>query len=169
MKTCSECKADKPEDEFHWANKKQGRRHGYCKPCLRAKANAYKRKQMGLEADAELKPGPPHSPIGSTYTHKGYIREKVGNDASCHPRACRDGWVYQHILVAEQKYGFAIPAGLTVHHRNANKTDNRPDNLELRVGQHGKGGDLLPTLLADRDLRAQARVILAMYPGDGEG
>lgn len=118
---------------------------------------------MGLPEDAVLKPGPPHSPVGSTYMHKGYVKQKVGEDASCHPRACRDGWVYQHILVAEEKYGISIPVGMTVHHRNRKITDNRPENLEIRVGPHGKGGDLMPTLLEDPELRAQARVILASY------
>jgi hypothetical protein len=92
---------------------------------------------------------------GATRSVKdGYVQERrVG-----HHRQDKAGWVFQHILVAEQKYGFLITRAFTVHHLNRNPSDNRPENLELRVGAHGRGGDVLPTLLADptnQDLAAE--------------
>ena len=36
----------------------------------------------------------------------------------------------EHRLVWEQVYG-AIPKGMIVHHKNRDKRDNRPENLEL--------------------------------------
>ena len=71
--------------------------------------------------------------------------------------------MFEHILVAEQKYGILIDSGFTIHHRNRNGLDNRPENLELRVGRHGKGGDLMDTLLNDPAIRQLAVVALRRY------
>jgi hypothetical protein len=88
----------------------------------------------------------------------GYVLEK----RTGHHRAANN-WVRQHILVAEQKYGFPITPDFTVHHKNGDRTDNRPENLELRVGSHGSHGDVMPTLLRNAELRAIAREVLAQY------
>lgn len=40
-----------------------------------------------------------------------------------------------------------ITQEFTVHHRNANRSDNRPENLDLRLGQHGYGGEALDVLM----------------------
>lgn len=171
MKVCALCKVEKPDDEYHWASKRRERRHGYCKPCNRRKQREYHRIAKGIALDAVVKPGI-ESPTGATRLHKGYVIEKVGFDRSAHHRADKNGWVAQHILVAEKKYGILIKTGFTVHHRNRDKQDNHPDNLELRVGQHGKGGDLMPTLLIDAEVRKQAVTVLwqmgyeVFYPGD---
>lgn len=39
--------------------------------------------------------------------------------------------VSAHRLVAEQALGRALEAGEVVHHRNGNRYDNRPENLEV--------------------------------------
>lgn len=91
--------------------------------------------------------------------HRGYVLEK----RTGHHRADRYGWVYQHVLVAEEKYGFLIPVGFTIHHENGVRHDNRPENLDLRVGPHGKGADVLPGILRDPDMRTLAREILSQY------
>ena len=48
-----------------------------------------------------------------------------------HPRANRDGYVYEHTLVAERALGRVLPIGAEVHHFNEVKTDNRRENLVI--------------------------------------
>ena len=53
----------------------------------------------------------------------GYIQEK------------RDGqWHMQHRLVMEQVLGRPLLPTERVHHKNGNRQDNRPENLELWTG-----------------------------------
>jgi HNH endonuclease len=47
-----------------------------------------------------------------------------------HP-AASGGWVYEHRLVMEDCIGRYLTPDEQVHHRNGNKQDNSPDNLEL--------------------------------------
>lgn len=46
-----------------------------------------------------------------------------------HPRAFRDGWYYEHRLVAERQLGRLLETWETVHHINEIKHDNREINL----------------------------------------
>ena len=46
-----------------------------------------------------------------------------------HPKSNHDGYVYQHIEVAEKKLGRFLKQGEVVHHRDQNRSNNDPDNL----------------------------------------
>ena len=56
---------------------------------------------------------------------RGYRKVK----RSGHPRANSCGYVYEHLLVAEQKIGRPLVGGDCVHHLNGDKGDNNPENV----------------------------------------
>lgn len=76
-----------------------------------------------------------------------------------HPRATRQGYVFEHIVVMEQLLGRFLVDGENVHHRNGVRDDNRPENLELWTRPHPAG-------IRVEDAIAWARRILELYDGD---
>jgi hypothetical protein len=48
-----------------------------------------------------------------------------------HPRATANGFVYEHVLVAEKVLGRYMPDGAEVHHVDANKRNNANENLVI--------------------------------------
>lgn len=79
------------------------------------------------------KKGPDHPQWkGGRWTHKGgYVYLYVPE----HPAANRDGYVYEHRVIMEQKLGRYLTLQERVHHDNEIKTDNHPDNLILKESQ----------------------------------
>jgi hypothetical protein len=81
---------------------------------------------------------------GRSVASNGYVLIKRPD----HPRADCRGYVYEHILVAEQLIGRPVRKGEQVHHKNHIKTDNRPENLEVKANaahhqyEHRKRTDL---------------------------
>lgn len=67
--------------------------------------------------------------------HNGYIEIYMPG----HHRARGNGYVFEHIIVAEGKVGRKIGKDEHVHHINGDRTDNKPDNLEvLTANEHNK-------------------------------
>ena len=57
------------------------------------------------------------------------------------PFACMarsKGRILEHRLVMARKFGRPLRDTETVHHIDGDKTNNHPDNLEIRQGKHGK-------------------------------
>lgn len=70
---------------------------------------------------------PPAYKGGRSKTSNGYILCM----AKDHPRASKNGYVREHILVAEKAIGRYLPVGAEVHHVNEVKDDNRTTNLVI--------------------------------------
>jgi hypothetical protein len=49
------------------------------------------------------------------------------------------GYIPEHRAVVERQLGRQLFADETVHHKNGDRADNRPENLELWSSRHGKG------------------------------
>jgi hypothetical protein len=64
---------------------------------------------------------------GRTKDADGYIKIYMPG----HPRANKQGRVYEHIFVMGEKLGKPVPRDFHVHHLNGVRSDNRPENLEL--------------------------------------
>jgi hypothetical protein len=68
---------------------------------------------------------------GRSLASNGYILIRVGVG---HHLADVRGYAYEHRIVAETKLGRKLLPDEIVHHKNENKQDNRPDNLEVVKG-----------------------------------
>lgn len=58
----------------------------------------------------------------------GYVHVYVGTE---HPMANGAGWVQEHRYVLSEQLGRPLEPHERVHHRNGQRDDNRPENLEL--------------------------------------
>lgn len=54
-----------------------------------------------------------------------------------HPRATKNGYVLMHRVVMENKLGRLLERNEDVHHKDENRKNNDPNNLEVRLhGEH---------------------------------
>jgi hypothetical protein len=93
---------------------------------------------------------------GRTTHRKGYVLVLMRD----HPRATKNGYTFEHILVLESVLGRLLEPGETVHHLNGVKDDNRPENLELWTRPQPSG-------IRVSDAIAWAHEILRRYEGTG--
>ncbi|MCM3130977.1 MULTISPECIES: HNH endonuclease [unclassified Paenibacillus] len=72
---------------------------------------------------------------GRRITSNGYIEIRMPE----HHRARGNGYVFEHIIVAEKILGRKLAPWENVHHKDRNKENNHPDNLEvLSASEHTK-------------------------------
>lgn len=111
----------------------------------------------GLHYQRLLKHGDPSvckiAPDGEgTIDRKGYrVVTAIG-----HPNAQRTGKIKEHRLVMSKMLGRPLVSGENVHHRNGDRLDNRPQNLELWVSMQPSGQRV-------SDLLAFARMVQDRY------
>lgn len=116
FRKCQEC-----AKEFYaaaWQLRDTARRQGtYCSTECRHKAMRL------LSAKPENK----------WLNHNGYVMAWAPD----HPRASR-GRVLEHILVVEQVLGRPLEPGEQVHHKDGNKQNNAPENLQVMSASEHK-------------------------------
>ena len=65
---------------------------------------------------------------GKHLNYKGYVMIM----SKGHPRADRDGYVREHIIIMEKKIGRYLTENEIVHHKDRVRNNNTSDNLELK-------------------------------------
>lgn len=75
---------------------------------------------------------------GGVAKHGEYVLIRLLPDDPLFAMVNRNGYVLEHRLTIARHLERPLRANETVHHINGISTDNRIENLQLRVGRHGK-------------------------------
>jgi hypothetical protein len=92
----------------------------------------HRSKGIRPSAEATAKGNAHRGRRSESHSWKGGVSETNGYPCIYlpeHPRAMPNGYVYEHIIVAEKKLGRPILPEEAIHHDDEVKTNNDPDNL----------------------------------------
>ena len=120
----------------------------YKKPCPRCSKLIQLKSDLCGKCESQTR-----RKFGTLVKHQGYVFKRNRE----HPRAQKGtGYIFEHILVMEEKLGRFLLPRENVHHKNGIKHDNRIENLELWVKPQ-------PTGIRVKDAIVWAKELLKAY------
>lgn len=153
IKTCSKCSKDFKPSSLH--KKCPECKHEESKILCECGNTMQRKAKLCQECDRQNQSRDQNNGWkgGISRHKKGYKIVRV----DYHPRLKNNpGYVFEHILVMEEKLQRFLLPEERIHHKNGVKDDNRIENLELWTSNHPAGQRV-------EDLVEWAKEILALY------